>query len=134
MYEQDKFDEESQIEAVTVQDAGTEDEDVANDNNVWRIVVMATRYNNANCDTFCWIKMNPCTKILLYLYFLSRIDAMTLSMDEVVGDVGDGEVKYICMVKLLKHKTWSRSKLTICVCKLTSYCQCSGSLSSEILR
>ena len=34
MYEQDKFDEESQIEAVTVQDAGTEDEDVANDNNV----------------------------------------------------------------------------------------------------
>ena len=51
MYEQDKFDEESQIEAVTIHDANTEDEDVTNDNNVWRIV--ATRYNNANCDTFC---------------------------------------------------------------------------------
>ena len=87
MYEQDKFDEESQIEAVTVQDAGTEDEDVANDNNVWRI-----RYNNANCDIFCWIKMNPRTKILLYVYFLSRIDAMTISMDEIVGNVGDSEI------------------------------------------
>ena len=52
--------------------------------------------------------MNPRAKILLYVYFLSRIDAMTLSMDEVVGDVGDvgdSEVKYICMVKLVKYKT-----------------------------
>ena len=38
MYEQDKFDEGSQIEAVTIQDAGTEDEDVTNDNNVWRLI------------------------------------------------------------------------------------------------
>ena len=38
--------------------------------------------------------MNPCTKIHFYVYFLFRIDAMTFSMDEVVGDgdVGDSEI------------------------------------------
>ena len=34
MYEQDKFVKESQIEAVTIQDASTEDEDVTNDINL----------------------------------------------------------------------------------------------------
>ena len=32
--------------------------------------------------------MNPCTKILFYVYFLFRIDAM----DEMFGDVGDSEI------------------------------------------
>ena len=87
--EQDKFDEESQIEAVTIEDAGTEDATTVD--NVWRIVANGYNYANTDNNVYCLLNqndveswfLNPLTKILFNTYFLFRIVAMTFSIEEV---------------------------------------------------